>query len=373
MPIRILHIIGNLKLGGAQVCLKYLVENASRDEIETFVFPLRSKDIDIPIDGNIIKLPYPNYDPRKFFAILSLCKKLDIDIIHAHLHKPIIAGLIASFFCRVRVVVHEHGPIFRKGIQYSLYRFLMRFLGNRADRIIAVSQATADRLIQKAGIKPELIKVVPNAVDFDVFDPQGKTREKIREQLGIDAEDIVIGYMGRLDYIKGVDLLIAATALLLEQSPRYMLLLAGDGSQRQILQEQSQRLGIAGRVRFMGFCENVAEIVGAFDVAVIPSRQEPFGMAALELMRMKIPLVCSAVDGLAEFVCHEKNVLVPTENNSADICHCIKRLANDPVLCEQLTDAAYLTTERFGLKQYTIAVEELYISLLDRKGHEGNS
>ncbi|MCK4627416.1 MAG: hypothetical protein KAT56_00360, partial [Sedimentisphaerales bacterium] len=61
MTIRILHIIGSLKLGGAQVSVKYLTENAADGKFETFVYPLRSRDIDIPIRGNVIKLPYRNY------------------------------------------------------------------------------------------------------------------------------------------------------------------------------------------------------------------------------------------------------------------------------------------------------------------------
>ena len=96
MSIRVLHIIGNLRSGGAQVCLKQIVENNDTQEIEHFIYPLRCKHMDIPIDGHIIKLPYPNYDPRKFYAIFSLCKKYDIDIIHAHLHKPIIGALLAA-------------------------------------------------------------------------------------------------------------------------------------------------------------------------------------------------------------------------------------------------------------------------------------
>ena len=80
MTVKVLHIIGNLKLGGAQVCVKYLVENTTMVDVENFVYPLRGREIDITVDGNIIKYPYCNYDPRKFFAIFKLCKKYDIDI-----------------------------------------------------------------------------------------------------------------------------------------------------------------------------------------------------------------------------------------------------------------------------------------------------
>ena len=71
MSTKILHIIGSLKLGGAQVCVKNLVENTGPGDVENFVYPRRCREIDIPIDGAVIKLPWRNYNPRKFFAILK--------------------------------------------------------------------------------------------------------------------------------------------------------------------------------------------------------------------------------------------------------------------------------------------------------------
>ena len=95
MTVKVLHIIGSLKLGGAQVSVKYLVEQCDAEKIESYLYPLRCREIDIPVDGNIIKYPYRNYDPRKFFAILKICKKYNIDIIHAHWSFP--HGLIGLF------------------------------------------------------------------------------------------------------------------------------------------------------------------------------------------------------------------------------------------------------------------------------------
>ncbi len=108
MAIRVLHITSSLGQGGAQVCVKYLVENAGSG-VEPFVYPLRYGGIDISVNGEVAELAYPNYDVRKFFSILRLCREHRIDIIHAHLEKSILGGLLASYFCKGCVVVHEHG------------------------------------------------------------------------------------------------------------------------------------------------------------------------------------------------------------------------------------------------------------------------
>ena len=129
MAVKVLHIIGSLGCGGAQVALKHIVENIDSEEVTAFIYPLRSREVLMPIEGNIITRAYRNYDPRKFLTILRLCKKHDIDILSSHLTKPIMGCLLASFFHKCKVVVHEHGPVFEKGFQYSFYRFVLRLFG----------------------------------------------------------------------------------------------------------------------------------------------------------------------------------------------------------------------------------------------------
>lgn len=370
MTIRVLHIIGSLKLGGAQVSVKYLTENADDRKIETFVYPLRSRDIDMPIQGNVIKLPYRNYDPRKFLTILRLCKKYRIDIIHAHLEKPILGSLLAGYFRKVRVIVHERGPVFRKGVKASIYRFLLRLLHHRASLIIANSHATADCLIDRIKINPNRIRVIYNAVDLEAFTPDRQARRRIRNQLAIEPRDIVIGFVGRLHPVKGPDLLVEAMSLLLKKSPRYLLVMLGEGPQRSFLEALVERLDIADRVRFLGFRENVSEVMNAFDIGMIPSRQEAFGIVALEYMSMKIPLVCSAADGLAELVSDEETALVPAENTPKEIAHSIERLAGNRDLRDKLADAASHYCENFSVPNHIKVVENIYVELLNNNEYD---
>lgn len=363
MPIRVLHIIGSLRAGGAQVSLKYLVENAEPKHIETFVYPLRPKYADIPIKGDVIKIPYLNYDPRKFLAILRICRKHNIDIIHAHLNKSILGSLLTTFFCKVKVIVHERGPVFRKGPQYSFYRLMLRFLHHRAAAIIANSHATAAQLVKKAKIDPKQITVIPNAVDFEKFNPQKTERSRTRKMLKANPDDIVLGFVGRLNYVKGVDILIKAMPLLLKKSPQYLLALVGQGPQEPYLHKLVNQFDISDRVRFLGFNDNVPEIMDAFDIAVVPSRQEPFGIVAVEIMRKKIPMVCSDADGLAELVEDNVNALVPKKNMPGNVCEKIETLANDKMLQQKLADNAYSFSEKFSIKNCVDAVQKIYFEV----------
>lgn len=364
MPIKVLHVIGSLGCGGAQVALKHLVENIDPTEIESFVYPLRSREILIPINGNIIKCPYRNYDPRKFLVILRLCRDYNIDVLEAHLTKPIMGCLLASFFRKCKVVVHEHGPVFEKGLQYSLYRFVLKALWRRATVFVTVSNYMAGYLTRRIGITPERIKVIPNAVRLDVFDLQRVSKRLSRQNLGISEQDIVLGFVGRLNSIKGVDLLVRAMPLLLRQSRHYFLLLVGEGPERESLQTLAQKLRVDDRIRFLGFCDNIPQIVAAFDIGVVPSRQESFGIVCLEMMRMMVPLVSSGVGGMAEYVIDGKTGLMLKENTPEEICRCVQLLSEDQKLRNSIVDAAYKLSERFSVQEYVKAYRQMYKEIL---------
>ena len=361
MPIKVLHIIGSLGLGGAQVCLKYLVEH-SPDTAEHFIYPLRN-DTDIEIKGNIIRFQYPNYDPRKFLAILKLIHKYDIDIVHAHLHKPIIASLLLPYFRRVKVIVHEHGSVAYPGVQYAMYRGFLRLLHRNADIFIAVSKTTA-KWLKELNIPDEKIRIIYNAVNPAAFNSEKCSRDEARKTMGVEPKEIVIGFVGRLVFDKGADLLIKAMNILKKRKIPCVLVLAGEGGQRQCLEELVTKMELKDRVRFLGFRKDVPAVIAACDIGAVPSRFEPFGIVALEFMQMRVPIVCSGVDGLAEFVEDGDTALIPSSNTPANIAECIEKLIKNPDLRRVLVENAYKHVQQFSVANQVEAINQLYMETL---------
>ena len=362
MAIRVLHVIGGLGLGGAQVCLKYLVENKS-DDVECYVYPLRHREETIPIDGEIIDVRYPNYDPRKFFKMVRLCKELKIDVIHAHLHKPIMGALLAKYFCDVKVVAHEHGAIAHHGGQYGLYRAFLRMFGNKADVFISPSKAVVGQLVELGGVDEPKIEVVYNAVDLEKFQPKQEVRQALRKEFGIGEEDIVVGFIGRLAEVKGPDILLEAFEKVVKRDGRFVLVYVGAGPMREELEKRAAEYGIAERVRMLGYRKDVADVINVFDVAAITSRQDAFPLTPLEVLSMRVPLVSCDVYGLAEVVEHEVNALVPEGNGPGEIAECILRVAGDGELRAKLVEQGGVTAERFGIDRCVERVEEIYRKL----------
>jgi glycosyltransferase involved in cell wall biosynthesis len=178
--------------------------------------------------------------------------------------------------------------------------------------------------------------------------------------------DTVIGFVGRLHKQKGVDLLIRAFALLLRRSADYLLVVAGDGPQRGYLRALARQFGVSERVKFLGVCRNVPEVMATFDVGAVPSRHEPFGRVALELMRMKVPVVCSGVNGLAELITNCVTGLITQQNVPEEIAVNIQNLAKDKELQEKLSDTAYTFSEQFNVRNHIRKLQKIYSQVLSR-------
>lgn len=364
MTARILHIIGSLHLGGAQVVLKQIVEHSNPERFEHFVYPLRSANPQIAISENVLSHRRVNYDPRKLTDILRICREYKIDLIHTHLHKDALAGLWSTFFQKVPVVVHEQGVIFLPGIQYAGYRFLLRRLHRRAAAIIASSHATREYLLRHIGIENNRIQMIHNGADLEMFTPDAAARQKIRTQLNFSQQEKIIGFMGRLHPDKGIDLLIEAAGIFLKQNPTLRLLVVGNGPMEKSLRRRAMELQIADHVYFAGFQQKHFEWVNAFDLGCMPSRSESFPLVALELMSMKVPLICPRVGGLAEIIEDRRTGLILSDRTPQEISRRVIEMLADTNLQNTCIENGYALSRQFGIPEFIKKIETLYIQVL---------
>jgi glycosyltransferase involved in cell wall biosynthesis len=359
MKIRVLHVIDHLGYGGAPFVVKNIAERIDAERIETLVCTLRTNPEPLPIKTPLINLGYHKYNPFVFFAIAKLCKKHKIDIIHAHLQKSIICCLLASFFCNAKIILHEHGPIFRGGTGF-IFRLLLRIFGSRATSAIANSQAAKTALVRRAGFDEGSVHVVSNFINLAQLDRKLYDRNKARDALGIAEDCIVVGFVGRLDPCKGADVLINAAAILCKEDERYRFVIVGHGAQKKALQEQALRLGLNEKIIFTGLCKNTAEVMIAFDMAVVPSRREAFGIAAVEMMQMRIPVIASPVGGLVEVVRNGETGTLLDELNPNAIAETVKKLADDSALRESLADRAETFSRTFDGREQLEQLMQIY-------------
>ncbi|MFQ6074487.1 MAG: glycosyltransferase family 4 protein, partial [Candidatus Bathyarchaeia archaeon] len=233
------------------------------------------------------------------------------DIVVAHDWLSVIAGTAIKRELGLPFVFHVHSTEKGRTLGHGsdvIYNIELRG-GQLADIIVTVSNAMRDELIT-LGFPAEKIRVIYNGVDPQKYSMQRVSSEKvfeIRQRYGIKDDELMILFLGRLVWVKGVDKLIGAMPHVLQKIPNAKLVIVGLGEMRDYLEKMVKNLRLQDRVKFrFEFIPEEERIAhyAACDVAVFPSIYEPFGIVALEAMSMEKPVVvgASGVSGMREIV-----------------------------------------------------------------------
>ncbi len=154
----------------------------------------------------------------------------------------------------------------------------------------------------------------------------------MRDSLGLDADAPVAGMVCRLVEQKGVTYGLQAFAQVSAQMPEARLLIAGDGPLRESLEQEAQALGLADCVQFLGWRDDVDRLMSAFDLLLMPSLWEGFGLVILEAMARQLPVVATAVSAIPEIVVDgETGLLVPARDVDALAGAMLTLLADRPL------------------------------------------
>jgi glycosyltransferase involved in cell wall biosynthesis len=303
--MKVLHVITGLDAGGAETQLAMLLRHTRNDcDVVTLYNPgpiaeqIRAsgttvRDIGMSSNRDVAALP----------RLRSLIAAERYDVVHAHLYRSQVYARPAARLARTPVVVTTEHSIGETHIERRKMTAGVRglYLASElfSDGTIAVSQIVRDRLI-RWGVPERKITVIPNGIDTAVlaFDPEARARA--RAQFGIAPETFVIGTLGRLDPNKRIDMVIEAAAPLLGE--RCVLLIVGRGEALDAAKAAAAKAGVADQVIFAGFQADTVAMLSAFDLYVMASVQETFGLAALEAMANGLPALyttCPALDGIA--------------------------------------------------------------------------
>ena len=157
----------------------------------------------------------------------------------------------------------------------------------------------ANQILALPWIRPGRVTVIPNAIQCEKFF-MSELREKARQELGLDKQQIAIGFTGRIEQVKRLDLLLVAFAEVYKCQPHARLLLAGEGNLRPDLEQLSAQLGVSQVVNWIGFCRDIPRFLSALDIYVQPSINEGLSLSILEAMAAKKPVIATRVGGIEE-------------------------------------------------------------------------
>lgn len=368
--MKILHVTNTVAAGGAEVTLLALCRQYKAAGLDLTVACLRehvrdtrSLRAEFERAGVVVRdLDCARYDPRCPWSLHGLIRGERPDILHTHLPRADIAGIIARGRMPIPRVVTVHGTYGTQG----MWRYLKPALAGvwrRADAVLATSGAVRAWLVQACGLAPEGVRVVHNGIEVEAFD---SARRDLRSEWGMGARP-VIGTVGRLEPGKGHDLLIRGMPCVLREFPEAVLLIAGTGpaGHGRSLANLIHDLGLRDHVRLVGFQEDVPSFLHAVDVFAFGSRSEGFGLAVAEAMAAGKPVVAARIPPMDEVVEDgETGLLVAPESPDA-FGQAIVTLLRDPATAGRMGRAGRSrVAEHFAASRMATDVLRIYSRVL---------
>lgn len=378
-PVRVLHIITRLVVGGAQENTLLTVARLDRARYDVTLAsgpatgPEGSLEERIPDDIQFVRIPelirqlHPIKDAVALARLVALMRRGRFHIVHTHTTKAGLVGRIAARLAGVPIVIHTpHGHAFHdylsRGWSEAL-KVVERWLARWTNAIICLTPGERDDHLRFGVAPADKFEIIHSGVDLSRYAGAKVEAETKRRELNLPSSGPLVGCVARLVPVKGVQYLLEAAPMIRALVPEATVVFVGDGPLRPEMERRAADLSLNGGVAFLGLRDDVADLMPLFAVVVLPSLNEGMGRAAVEAMAAGRPVVGTRVSGIQDVIAHEVSGLLVPPADAREIAGAVARLLREPALGIRLT-----TTARAELHQYSVEammgrIERLYASL----------
>jgi glycosyltransferase involved in cell wall biosynthesis len=378
-PVKLLHVIGDSRFGGAGRIILRLGQVAQAEGWEVdilttdpvFQRAVRQYGLGLANWDVVRREIRPIWDLAGVVRLRSFLRRERYDIVHTHTSKGGFVGRLAARLANVPVIVHTaHGFAFHERSPRStslFYSALERIASRWCDRIVSVSEFHRRWALELGICKPREIVAIPNGIAA-LPNPAVPPAES-RRQLGATDRDMVILSMARLAPDKGLEYLITAAAILSRTERQFRIVIAGDGPMRGRLEELTRNLGVADRVKFLGFREDVSDLLAACDLVVLPSLREGLSIALLEAMAAGKPIIATSIGSHRELAGQAEIARLVPPADAAAISEAILQVSGDPALRTRIgATARNLFESHYTEERMLNSYKQLYFDLVRAKG-----
>lgn len=377
-PRRILHVVGDSCFGGAGRIILRLGEVARADGWEVdilttdamFQREVRQHGLGL-VNLDVIRRPIrPLWDLAGLVRLCHFLRRERYGIVHTHTSKAGFVGRLAARLAGIPAIVHTvHGFAFHETSPSSvrlLYTTLERAASRWCDRIVSVSEFHRLWALELRICDTSKIVAIPNGIA--ALPKPELAPGVLRRTLGIREQELLILNMSRLARDKGLEHLIDAAAILTRYEDCFKIVIAGDGPIRAQLEERARDLGVADRVIFLGFREDVPDLLAASNLVILPSLREGLSIALLEAMAAGRAIVASSIGSHRELASQAKIAwLVPPSDPNA-LCASILEAARNPErMLRYGANARVLFESYYTEDKMLSSYQQLYSELLEQK------
>jgi glycosyltransferase involved in cell wall biosynthesis len=304
------------------------------------------------------------WDPRALTDLVRLVRQLKIDVVHLSGLKSCLLGRLAARMTGCRTVIHHHDTWSLK----PSVGFLQRRLARWTDAALAVSDSVRLLMIREYGLPPDRVQTVHYGLDLEEFgQPAPGARERIRREFDIPHDAPTMAIIGRLVPEKGHALLLRSMPAVLERCPGAVLIVVGDGATRGACETIAGDLGIEPAVRFIGYRNDIPDILDAVDVVAMPSFREGFGYSALEAIAAGKPVVASRIEGLPTIVQDGRTGFLVEPGDARELVEALCKLLCDLKLAQRMALDCRRHAQEFSLDRHVGRLEVIYRRITGRE------
>ncbi len=397
-PIKVLYLHASAELYGSDLILYQLVTHLDETRYKPVVIlpfngPLVDKFRNAGVDVFVKPLPvlrrslysitglirFSSIFFASLFLLTRFIKSNDISIVHTNTSATW-GGNVAAKICGVPHLCSAM-EIVEEPLLVAKVMALMATCFS--DRIFTVSSAVKEHFIQFVPFGHDKYQVLFPPVDLDRFRFREDSRYKVREQLGLSNNSILVGMAGRLNHWKGQDVFVKACARVvnilkennINKDVRFLVLggpVPGREYFERELHESIEKLGLEGVVIAPGFKSNIEEWLSAMDIFVLPSKwPEPSSTGVVAAMAVGLPVIGTSIGGTPETVIDgETGLLVPPNNHVALAEAIVKLVSNDGLRNEMSRKAMTRARSLYSIEIYAESVMKCYDELLDKKSKD---
>ena len=372
--IKVLHLITELERGGAELLLLDMCRQL-RESLDITVAYLRGpgslvpelQRLDIPVHCLRMR---SRADISAVWRLWRLLRRGRFTIIHTHLIDADLVGFIAARLAGVPVIIStkHNTDDFRQ--RQSLVMKVDSWFANRLDKIIAVSHAVAQMLVQDQHVVSGKIQVVHNGIDTERFqNPDVSQRQAARQSFKFAPPTRVITTVARLHPQKGHRYVLQAIPAVVKACGENICFVwAGEGPLQHELEALADELDVRRFIRFLGCEQNIPQLLAGSDVFVLASLWEGLGIAVLEAQASGVAVIASRVDGLAEVIDDGVSGCLVAARDPDALAQAIIRLLNDPEQCRRLAkEGRRIVEQKFSLAGMCRELLGIYQELVSRK------
>jgi glycosyltransferase involved in cell wall biosynthesis len=312
-----------------------------------YVHPAGDREFDLPqrasdSGADVVAIPERlPIDPCAVWRLFREIRRFSPHVLHAHDYKTDVLAVLIGKALGIKVITTLHGFGLTTG-RLRLYYRADRWALRRMEKVIAVSTDLVEHALA-VGVPPQRVALMENGIDLTRY-RRTLTLPEAKRLLNIEANEFVLGGIGRLVPEKAFDVLIQAVGQCARSRP-VVLVLAGDGPERSRLESLAEAHNCRSCVRFLGHRTDVPLVLQACDSFVLSSRREASPNVVLEAMALETPVIATRVAGVPDMITHDETGVLIEPENAAAIAEAVDRLERDPAFRARLAANARKTCE----------------------------